>query len=444
MADISEIVVVNVVVQDAIIDAEGFGTPGIMTHEQFFGPHLSQAYSNTTDMVTAGADADGPTVAAATAILAQNPSVPSFKVLRRTSTPTTKTIVCTVNATNLEANTDYSVTINGTAFTFNSGATPTAASVALGLDAAINAGSEPVTSTDNLDGTFDLTEDVAGDNFSLVLGPNSPDVPRLTQQDITADAGVAADYAAIKVEDQNFYGVGMTSTAKAEISALAAVVEADRKIFIAQTADADVLTDGASNIGEVLNAAAYNRTALFWSARNFDYAAFRWFGAMLHTTPGSATWANQILAGLTADDLGGTEIANLKSNNVNYYTEIGGVNLTRTGQMASGRFIDVTRGTDWTEARQEEGVLSVIANNEKVKFTDEGIALIQGALQDVLDEGVDNGLYAASPAPVVKVPKASTISTADKAARTLTGITWTATLTGAIHHVIPVSGNVSV
>jgi len=65
----------------------------------------------------------------------------------------------------------YQVTINGTSFGIISGGAATAAAIVAALVAAINAGAEPVTATDNLDGTLELVEDAA-DAFTLALTSN--------------------------------------------------------------------------------------------------------------------------------------------------------------------------------------------------------------------------------------------------------------------------------
>lgn len=68
--------------------------------------------------------------------------------------------------------TDYTVTINGTPSTFNSGIGATAISIAAGLVAQIITDAEPVTPTDNLDGSFTLDTDDITVTFSVTVGAN--------------------------------------------------------------------------------------------------------------------------------------------------------------------------------------------------------------------------------------------------------------------------------
>ena len=116
MSNPDSIVTVSISIADASVTQAGFGTPLIMTHEATWGPELVRTYSSTAAMVTDGFSATGATVLAATAVFAQNPRVTSIKVGRRTSTPDTMTRIVTV--AEVANSTAYTITINGTPFTF--------------------------------------------------------------------------------------------------------------------------------------------------------------------------------------------------------------------------------------------------------------------------------------------------------------------------------------
>ena len=439
MADLDSIVTINITIQDAVVTRAGFGTPMILTHEAPFGPELVRIYTGTADMVTDGFSAVGSTVICATKIFSQNPKVTRIKVGIRESTQEAMTRILTV-AINTEG-TNYTVTINGTAFTVVGLATPTLTAGALVTE--INGGTEPVTATDNVDGTLDLVEDapLTGLLFGLTHTINL-----ITQDDTTAESGIAADYAAVKVEDDDFFGVLMTSSATLEIVALSAVVNADRKIYLANSADEDILSDTASNLAETLEVAGSNRTALIFGRDNFEFAGAAWMGERLPSDPGSSTWAFKTLAGVSVDTLTPTQISNLESNDANHYTVTAGLNKTLQGTMVSGRFIDITRGIDFLQARMTERIFGQLANLEKIPFTNAGVALIESEIRAQLTAGIRQGLLAATPEPTVSVPDvtdSSQVSSNDKAARLLPNVTFTATLAGAIHK-ITINGTVSV
>ena len=77
--------------------------------------------------------------------------------------------------------TDYTVTINGTAFTYTSSTNATSGEIVSGLISAINGGSEPVTASGTT--TLILTADVAGTAFSDSVSTNLS-VSTITENDI--------------------------------------------------------------------------------------------------------------------------------------------------------------------------------------------------------------------------------------------------------------------
>lgn len=432
MANPDNIVTVNITVQDASVTSAGFGTPMILTHEAAFSPELVRSYSSTTAMVLDGFAAAGATVLAATAILAQNPKVVSLKVGVRESTPTEQTVIMTVVTNILGAN--YTITINGTAFTIVGLATDVLTAGA--LVTAINGGTEPVTATDNVDGTLDLIEDVPGDLFGVTHTIN-----RITQDDQSLDDGIAADYAAVKADDEDFYGVFMTANGTLEIAALASAVEADRKIFIAQSSDDDILADTGGNLAETLNTANYNRTALIWNGDNAKYANGAWMGKQFPKNPGQSTWAFKSLAGVPTDVLSDSQISNLEANEANHFTNTKGLPMTLQGTMASGRFIDITRGIDWLIVRMQERLLQLLANSDKIAYTQSGITALENEVRAQLKEAV--GFSVITEGFTVTPPNIDDISSTDKANRVLGNMDFSATLAGAIHSVT-INGSVSV
>ena len=295
-----------------------------------------------------------------------------------------------------------------------------------------------MTAVDNADGTIDLTEDVDGVLFGLLVTRTL-----LTQDDTTPLPGTGSinlDYANIKLEDNDFYGVLCTSSATLEIVALAALVEADRKLFLAQSSDSDIQAGTGGNLFETLNAAAYARTAAIWNGDNFDFANAAWMGKLFAKNPGSATWAYKTLAGVTVDILTDSQITAIETEKGNYYTNTKGLNLTQEGWASSGRYLDITRGIDWLTVRLQERIINLLANSDKIPYTQAGITALENEVRGQLDEAVGRGVINAD--YVVTVPDVTTISSTTKATRALGDLDFAATLTGAIH-TVTVTGTVS-
>ncbi len=202
--------------------------------------------------------------------------------------------------------------------------------------------------------------------------------------------------------------------------------------------------DPTTDLGAELKALALDRTALFFSkTADTQFPEAAWSGGILPFDPGSITWFAKTLAGITVDDLTGTEKAKALGNNVNIYTTIGGVNMTQNGTMASGRFIDIRRGVDWIQARMEENIFFQIVNLPKIPYTDAGVAIIENEIRFVLNDAIDKDVIADDPEPTITVPKVLDVSANDRAARLLPDVKFTARLAGAIHKV-EIQGTVSV
>ncbi|MCK4960661.1 MAG: DUF3383 family protein, partial [Planctomycetes bacterium] len=336
---------------------------------------------------------------------------------------------------------DYTVTINGVDFTYVPGGVPASKTVVVAaLMAAINGGTEPVTAS--LTGTppnedLVLTADNAGESFTYAVTANM--TPTLT----TPNSGIAENLDAIIASGdlgKQWYALISMYREKRNIKAGAAWIEANKRIYIACSDDADVKTSATDDVASELQDAAYARTAFLWSGDQANYPEAAWLGGMLPTNPGSATWAFKTLAGITIDELTDTEIGYLRAKNANYYNEVGGVNITREGNVAEGEWIDVIRGIDWIEARMEENIYGLIVTVPKIPFTNPGIAQVSNQMEQILQQAVTRNILVSY---VISLPKAEDFTQIQKQTRILTGITFVGTLAGAIH-AITITGTVSV
>lgn len=241
-------------------------------------------------------------------------------------------------------------------------------------------------------------------------------------------------YNAIKQENDEWFGVVAETHIPAQQLLLAAVVEADSKIYITSTQAADALTTATTDIGSQLKALGYDQTAVIYSANaDTQFPEAAWAGSQLTYVPGSNTWKFKSLDGVTVDKLTGTQIANLRAKNINFYISVGGVSITEDGKMASGRWIDEIILIAWTEARLKESVFGMLVNKAKVPFTNAGIALVEAQIRSVLSQGVANGGYASY---TVTSPRLSDIPASRRNGRIAGDFKFRAVLAGAIHQVV--------
>jgi hypothetical protein len=141
------------------------------------------------------------------------------------------------------------------------------------------------------------------------------------------------------------------------------------------------------------------------------------------------------LTSVTPKALSATQKAALEADSVNHYQTVKGYNITRKGVVTSGEFIDIIHGIDALEADIQESVFGLLANSAKVPFTAGGLDLVANAILGALKRFEGEQALLVPNTSVVLMPELSAVSTADKAARRLTGVRFSATLGGAIHYV---------
>lgn len=420
-----DIVQVTITAQTTQVTRAGFGTPLILSNHSEF-TDLVREYRDLDGMIVDGLGSGTPEYKAANAIFAQSPRPEKVKIGRR-GTPSTLKYTLTPTA---KDDTDYRVTINGVDYIFTSGTSATAGDIVTGLIALIN-----VSTTDNIvtasgTTTLVLTADAAGVWFDL-----EADTSLLAIACDNAATNLADDLAAINLFDPDWYAIVSTSKSAAEIAAIASWAESAKRLFVAASNDTAIFGAGSSDVASTLKTAAYDYSAVIYHPTPGAFADAAWLGRCLPLTPGSETWKFKTLAGVPAVSLTPSQRANITGKNAAVYTTVSGVNMTQEGVTASGEFIDNRRFLDWCAARVAEDVFSLLANADKVPYTDAGAVGVGSVIKAVLDEGVAVGGFASTPEPTVTVPKVASQSTGDRAARKLAGIKFTATLAGAVHSV---------
>lgn len=256
---------------------------------------------------------------------------------------------------------------------------------------------------------------------------------------------------AIQLEGDGWYGltiipIGTTTDAiTAELLQVAAWVESQKKVSILETNDANVLlssstTDAASQ----LKALKYKRTLCLYRAASHagEYAAAAWLGKVLPYTPGAANWAYKTLSGVTADGINVSQKLVAQSKRANTYSTIAGVDVTEQGVVGSGEFADVTEGLDWVESNLQTTVFAALASQAKIAYDDGGIEAVANLVLSVLRKAASMGILQGD-SITVTVPEYADIATADKTARNLPDVKFTALVEGAIN-TIQISGTVSV
>jgi hypothetical protein len=227
------------------------------------------------------------------------------------------------------------------------------------------------------------------------------------------------------------------------VTAIAAWTEANKKLFIATSQDTGIITAGGADIASTLKTAGYVRSAVLYHPDNGSFAGAAWLGAMLPYEPGTESWKFKTLAGVAGVELTPTQYTVATGKNANVYYSVGGRYITSPGITAGGEWIDITRGRDWLETELMTEVFSVLANAKKVPYTNQGVALIEGAVRAALRRGVQRTLLRDDPAPSVTVPLVADVSANDRANRHLPDVAFSAQYAGAVH-TLTIAGTISV
>ena len=158
------------------------------------------------------------------------------------------------------------------------------------------------------------------------------------------DADVSTSLAAIVAENSSWYGLVVDQAMIDKAEDIAAWVEDNKRLAFYWTTDENV-PDASKNtdIASVLNGKKYDRAVTIWhpmpkdkETEKPDYPDAAWMGEGFPYDPGTSTWAYKTLSGIAADKVSGTQETALQGKNCNYYSEVGGVNITQEGKVASG------------------------------------------------------------------------------------------------------------
>jgi hypothetical protein len=451
--DLSNIIQASASIQNPSINRLGFGEPAIYGRDKNTVIPLSarsRRYSSATaltDMLADGFFVCDPIYLAASAILQQSPKPQSFKVLAGRSDFTySARLTCTDAAADDElsltirgenpalANTilEEEVAVTGTGAAIGNATALHAALVATGFDPGT------VTFTDNGNGTIDIDGAAANDIVWL------DDLYNVSVVDLTADRGIAAEYAAILAKDADWYElIPADAYGAAELELLATAIQAStNKYHSAQTQDSTVVSAG-TGIGETLKGADRTKTTLIYAKNALDEFRNAASSAIfLAKDPGTYQRAFKSLSGVHADELTTAEISNAFSDFVNVYVGVskGGVELV-AGDLQRGHcsgitesYADTYRLIDATISEIQIRVYTALRVADKIPMTDAGLTTIRGAIIEAIKSF--GSLAYQLDTIVCNMPLAANISAADRSARIVRGISAGATFAGAVNRVI--------
>jgi hypothetical protein len=407
---------------------ESFGVALVMVQKvpAGFANGEIRTYTQPADLVADGFAVTDPAYLIASKIKAQNPAPPSFKVCKRTHLITQAIHLTVTDAT---AGRAHKLTIDGVPISYTVPGSSSVGAVATAIAALVTGGTAGATASAT-GAVIDIVA-AAGAVFDVAGWYSNG----MTLANATTDNATATDLAAAALKDTAWYGLLLDSPSPAEYLAASAWAEANGKLFIGDLSDS-ACTDPASTTDAmyVAKSDTYARSASIFNNTNLlHYSAAAWLGGRLAVDPGSDTWNLKTLAGVAPASLTVNESNAIAAKNGNYYTTIAGINVTQSGVSPSGEWIDQVRGVDWLKNDMQTSIFALLANAQKVPYTDAGADSVRAVVLASLARGVGVGFLASAPAPSAYFPKVATVDPTVRATRKLPGGTFSARLAGAIH-----------
>lgn len=211
---------------------------------------------------------------------------------------------------------------------------------------------------------------------------------------------------------------------------LLAAIDALGATYVTQI---DPAVAGIEDIADYLADNNYNRSSCWYhpdAATNYIDAAV--MGERFPKDPAAGTWMFKTISGIESYSVTSIQRSNAIAKNCNLYVERSGIDMTETGTVGNGRFIDEERGIDQLEAFVAEDTFELLVQSEKVSFNNDGIQQVQGAVQGAMGKGEENII---NNDWSVTVPDRADTLQADRQNRQLKDVEYTATLQGAIHEI---------
>lgn len=191
---------------------------------------------------------------------------------------------------------------------------------------------------------------------------------------------------------------------------------------------------------------SYDRTFIVYHTKEANAAAAV-VGATAGLDAGSFTYKNMKVKGVEADELTATELEAIHSNGAIAIVEKVGDIVTSEGKVASGEYADNVDSKDYVVQNIAYNTQKVFNNNDKVPYTNQGIAMLETATIAALKDAYNNGMIAdnedGTPAYSASFALRSETTETDRAARSYPYGVFQFTLSGAIHNA-EVNGTVSV
>jgi len=224
--------------------------------------------------------------------------------------------------------------------------------------------------------------------------------------------------------NQDFTVFYCTNAGDTFITALSAWAEANGRFYAATTQNKALVKSGIRHAFVMYHSIAG------------DCLAEKLVTYMLVRPIGSVVGKFKTLVGTAESVVTDTELATLHTNYLGTYIEDMGVLQTTQAQTQSGEYVDVVLGALWIKLEMEAGLRNLALTTGKIPYSNAGIALLKDVAIKVLLQGAVNGIILldenGNATYTMDSLTREATSVNDRADRVYNGISWTASLAGAI------------
>lgn len=432
---LENIINVEITQVSAGITAQGFGTPLLLTANAAFAERV-KSYYTMAEVEADYAETYGAERLAAGAIFAQSPRPSVVKFGRLANKPTMRYKISALTPTSFNS-TVYALRVIGAEFDeeieFTSDADATDAEFATALVAALNGVVGKNYTASGASSPVTVTADTAGDFFSIEV-KNRSLMSLIVDH---ADPGIAADLAAITIEDPDFFSVIATQFSEAMITACATWCNTNQRLFVFDVADTKAVTAALAAGEDVID--DIKTTGQRFVSGNFHPSPANFYSAALNgkclpTDAGSETWFAKQLEGVEAVRLTPAERAILTSKYGGSYEDIRGTRISFDGRVSTGSYIDLQRGVLWMADTIKADVFNLIVTASatgKLGFDRDGREALLNTLRASMKKGVNRGFVAVGEYTIT-VPDIADVSSTDRGNRVYPDITIEFRALGAI------------
>lgn len=442
---LSDIVSVTVTRETKTVSQTGFGTAMVVGTSGRFAERTVREYADTDDMPADGFVSSDPEYKAVAALFAQSPRPNLVKVSQR-ATPVALVQTLTFSGDLIEGN-KINLQVDDVPIaeiTYGTSHNDTMAAIAAALQATTPIGTATCPGAGSR--VITMTAAIAGVPFAVTAVAVTGGDTQATGVVATSveNVGITEDLAAISLADDDWYVLFETTRTPEVVKLAAAWAETQVKIFGTVSNDANIKEATLTDLAAVLKSKSYSRSFVCYNEAPSDWLDAGWVGRCIaNAKPASLTWMFKLVVGPVASSLTRTERTNILSKNCNILVPRAGLFMMEEGTMAGGDFIDIICGQDWIVSRMQEAVFGVLANADKIPYTDQGAAIIEAQMRMVMERAMSRAEQILAPDPdsyngqpyYVYVPKVKDQLKADRGNRVLRDCEFAGTYASAIHKV---------